>query len=118
MQGLIGAGERPVEARRLVASQDHCPLMRLAGLASDIMIAAMTGIQPDDLSRDDKPDAQFDVGAIFHSLAQVGIPPEQVRAMRYADFVNLMRAATGKSVQPPSEEEFDEMIRNWEARQA
>jgi len=49
---------------------------------------------------------------------QAGIGPDVVRSMRYADFVNLVRSLGSDKVQPPTEEEYNEMIRRYEQRYA
>ncbi len=118
IQGLIGGGMTFVEAEKLVKRQiDVVPLLELGSLAGDIIMAAMAGIPPDETSAPRDPAEPFDAGKIFHSFLQVGLLPDQVREMRYSDFVALMRASGGKDVQPPSEAEFDAMIRAWEDRQ-
>ena len=116
--GLVGGGMKVSKAKRLVDEQMNArPLMVLAGLASDVFIQAMTGITPDETSAPVDVEQLIDKGALFHSLIQVGIEPQKVREMAYADFVAMMRAAGGKNVQPPSEDEFAEMLREWESRQ-
>jgi len=63
------------------------------------------------------PAQPMDAGGIFAAFGQIGIPPAQVREMRYADFVAMARAMGGDRVKPPSEDEFHDMVRRYEARQ-
>lgn len=118
LRGLVGGGMKAADAKPLVEKQMNSkPLMELAAVATDVILQAMSGIQPDDATPVGDLDQTIDKGALFHSFAQVGLSPDQVREMRYADFVALIRAAGGKDVQPPSEDEFADMLRDWEDRQ-
>lgn len=117
-QALIGGGMSAAEAKKLILRElDLRPLGALAAIATDVIIQAMTGIQSDELSEPSDPDVPIDKGQIFHSFIQLGVTPQMVREMAYADFVAIMRKAGGKDVQPPSEGEFEEMRKAWEARQ-
>lgn len=115
--GLIGGGMPAKEAADLVDAQIEAkPLAQLGALAMDVILACMTGIDHSDFGKTKDPEEPFDFGKVLHSLLQVGLSPEQVREMRYADFVALNRAAGGK-VEPPSEDEFHEMMARWKERQ-
>lgn len=115
LRGLIGGGMAPSEARRLVDDRfDHVPMATSLNLAVEILVNLMAGIEPDDTQAKGDPDTPHDTGGILASFAKVGIPPESIRAMSYADFVNMARAMGGKEVQPPSEDEFLDMIANLE----
>lgn len=119
ISGLVGGGMPVSDANRIVREQlDYRPLMEMSALASDVMIAAMNGIEPDDLNDDPNSDGKIDIHKTFHSFLQLGLAPQQVREMEYADYVGLLRVAGGKDVQPPTEAEFEEMVRNWEANNA
>lgn len=118
-QGLIGGGMELSDVEKLVRDQmDTKPLMVLAGTASDVIIHATTGIKSTDHPTEDRPPASLDSGAVFHALVQVGVPPHEARKVRYADYVNLLRATSGSGVEPPTDEEFNAMLAEWEARQS
>lgn len=111
--GLIGGGMPRAEADRLVKTRfDEVPLADSVALAVDLLSALNTGVKEDRTkAASGDADGAIDLGKVLANFAQVGIAPDAVRAMRYADFVNLMRSIGGDSVQPPTEEEFADMIR-------
>ena len=116
--GLIGGGTPPSEAKRLVDERfDFVPMVERVELAISILVAVMAGIPADETKAPGDPKKPHDAGAIFASFAKANIPPEDVRAIGYRDFVLMMRAMGGSSVQPPSEEEFADMVARYEARQ-
>ncbi|WP_370281564.1 gene transfer agent family protein [Pseudooceanicola sp.] len=109
--GLIGGGMTSQEAKRLLDERfDVTPLVRHVEIALDLLIAVMAGIEPDDTKASGDPSRPYDTGAILASFAKLGISPESVRGMSYRDFVHMCRAFGGDTVQPPSEEEFEDMI--------
>lgn len=109
--GLIGGGLPAAEVKRLMADRfDAMPLVRSVELAINLLIAVMDGIPPDATRPAGDPVKPYDIGAILASFARIGVGPDQVRAMAYADFVLMCRAFGGASVQPPSEEEFKDML--------
>lgn len=116
--GLIGGGMPSIEAEELVRAQIEArPLVQLGALAQDVIIALMSGIEADGNGGSNDQAETHDIGKVFHAFVQMGISPDQVRAMQYADYVAILRAAAGKDVQPPTEDEFDAMISDWEERQ-
>lgn len=118
-EGLIGGGMKPQDANRLVKGQLCAkPLIQSGALAGGILMYFMTGVDPDENSEPGDPTKRLDKGRIFHSFLQIGMSPEQVRAMRWSDFVELIRASGGEKVQAPTEEEFEAMLSAWEEMQA
>lgn len=111
--GLIGGGMAPADADALARSRfEDYPLQRSVGLALKLLLATMEGIPKDETVPTPKGPAQpFNQGKLFESFVKAGIAPDDVRKMRYRDFVVLTRAASGGGVQPPSEEEFRDMVR-------
>lgn len=115
---LIGGGMPSVEAKHLVDGRmDITPLTQMQALAVDILVATFAGIERDDTKPAGDPQVPLDMGKLFQSFVQVGVSPNDVRATDYGDFCNMVRVASGGDVQPPSEEEFADMIRDWEGRQ-
>lgn len=109
--GLIGGGLSPLEAEALLRDRfDVTPLVESAELALSILVDRMSGIEKDETKSGGDPAKPYDVGAIFASFAKAGIPPESLRQMDYAAFVAMCRALGGDSVQPPSEQEFKDML--------
>lgn len=110
--GLIGGGLPRADAERLMKTRfDEIPLADSVALAVDLLAALNNGVRADASSAAGDPDDPIDLGAIMANFAKVGISPQAVRAMRYDDFCNLMRSIGGGKAQPPSAEEFDDMIR-------
>lgn len=113
--GLVGGGMAPTEARRLMQDRfDHVPMADSLNLAMAILVHLMAGIDPDDTRPAGDPEEPHDTGGILASFVKVGISPESIRAMSYADFVSMARAMGGKDVQPPSEDEFLDMVAKLE----
>lgn len=109
--GLIGGGMPRDEVDRLLKLRfSEVPLADSLAIAVDIVAALNEGVDEKRASGGGDGAVPMDLGKIFAGFVQVGIGPDQVRQMRYADFVNLTRAIGG-DVAPPSEEEFDDMIR-------
>lgn len=112
--GLIGGGMSAVEAERLTKDRfDLVPMSGRVELALDILLSVMEGISPTDDVDTGDPAKPMDTGAIFASLINVGMSPDQVRSMRYADFVNMTRSMSGKGPAAPSEDEFAEMLQRF-----
>lgn len=118
LRALVGGGLTVRDATALVEQQlDAKPLAQLGALAQDIILALMTGIDPEEEQSSGDPSRRLDAGRLFHQLVQLGLSPQQVREMRYDDFVALMRAAGNDGVSAPSEEEFEGMLASWRSRQ-
>jgi hypothetical protein len=114
---LAGGGLPAAEATRLVDERlDAGQLVKLHGLALDLLISVMESVEPEEAAPKGDPGRTMDVGEIFAGFARMGIPPEEVRAIRYADFVLMARAMGGPDVKPPSEDEFKAMLARYEER--
>ena len=111
--GLIGGGMESAEAKRLIAQRfDTVPLITSWEVAHELLITLMSGVPPktDDAATGD-PSEPHNAGEIFAAFVQLGIAPQDVRGMRYADFVRLCRALPGgDKAKVPSEAEFDAMV--------
>lgn len=118
--GLIGGGMEPLRAKALLADHfDRRPYVENAALAADLLIAIMTGVEPAETPTDaaDAPPMKFSelsqICRTFH------LSPLDLRQMRYADLINMMRgfAASGRKAEPPSEAEFEAMLAAHFARE-
>ncbi len=109
--GLIGGGMPHDEAARLCDDRMTELLVVHHELAMNILLALMSGIDTDETQPAGDPERPYDAGAIFAALLKLGVAPEQVRGMSYADFAATMRAMGGAKAQPPSESEFKDMLR-------
>ncbi|MFQ6550504.1 gene transfer agent family protein [Aestuariibius sp. 2305UL40-4] len=117
-QGLIGGGMEPDEAKRLVDQRfDVRPYTDHIALAMEILLARVAGMQSTESSGTGDPAQPMDKGKILHSLVSLGLSTEEIRAMRYDDFVAICEAAGTKAEDAPSEEEYAAMLAAWEARQ-
>ncbi|MBF9042951.1 gene transfer agent family protein [Rhodobacterales bacterium HKCCE4037] len=117
VQGLIGGGMPAKDARALVSARiGRAALADMHALAVEVMLALMDGAKGDALAKPSDPEKPMEAGDIFAAFAQMGIPPEDVRKIRHADFVLMARAMSGNSVQPPTEEEFAGMLKRYEER--
>lgn len=112
--GLIGGGMAVVEVDRILQARFiTAPLIETQSVCVEIMSALVVGIVPEETKSDGGAPEAIDVGALLHSFLQAGISPDQVRAMGYADFVNIIRASGSKKDEPnlPTEEEYLAAIR-------
>ena len=115
--GLIGGGMPPSEADRLMKDRfDATPLVKGVEMALEILIAVMAGVEPDRTKAAGDPSQPHDVGEVLASFIKAGLSPDQVRAMRYDDLVRMSRALGGNTVQPPTEQEFADMVARLESK--
>lgn len=115
---LIGAGMGMAEANALMRSHfDTRPYVQSSALAVDILSAVMVGIEPaEDEAEPAEPEA-FKFSEVAQICQTFHMSPDDLRAMRFADFVNLVRgfnAASTKKAGFLSEAEFDEILAKYE----
>jgi hypothetical protein len=114
---LIGGGMPLAEATGLVKRHfDTRPYVENAGLAIDILSAVMVGIEPSKDEGVSEPEA-FKFSEVSQICQTFNMSPLDLRTMRFADFVNLVRgfnAASSKKAQFLTEEEFDEILAKYE----
>lgn len=116
---LIGGGENKVEAKRLMENHFHrTPYMENAALAGDILIALMSGAEEVD-SKDEADSAPEPLK--FSEVSQIcrvfNLSPIELREIPYADFLNMVtgfNAAADQRAEPPTEEEFEEILAKYE----
>ncbi len=114
---LIGGGESPLEVKRLLdAHFDHTPYMVSAGIAGEILIGLMVGVESAGKGGGDAPAPMK-----FSELSQVcrvfNLSPNDLRAMEYADLINMIsgfNAASSGKLEHLSEEEFAEILAKYE----
>ena len=112
--GLIGGGMTPAEAEQLLRLRfDEVAWADSTALAIDLLVAINEGVEEDRLASQGEPSEPLALGSILANFAQAGIPPQIVRDMRYSDFVNLIRSLGGDRVQPPSEDEYLDMVAKY-----
>lgn len=118
--GLIGAGMGKLDAKRLMDNHfDRKPYVENAVLAGEIIAAVMVGVEP---AVDDEDEAAPEEPLKFSEISQVcqvfNVSPVELRAMAYADFVNMVRgynaAGNGRKVSTLSEEEFAELLNKYQ----
>lgn len=114
---LIGGGENKVEAKQLMETHfDRAPYLDQAALAGEILIALMSGVE------DGGGTAEGDPEPIkFSEVSQIcrtfHMSPNDLREMRYADFINMVtgfNAGSDQPAEPPTEEEFEEILAKYE----
>jgi len=115
---LVGGGMSPVEAKRLMDDHfDAHPYLQHAELAGDILTALMTGIESSGRSDAAEPEA-IRISEVLQLCRTFNLSPVDLRAMRYSDVINLVAgfnaAGAGRRMQPPTEEEFLEMLAKYE----
>ena len=116
---LIGGGENKVEAKRLMENHFHrTPYIDNAAVAGDILIALMSGVE--ESNRKDGDDGEPEP-LKFSEASQIcrvfNMSPIDLRDMPYADFLNMVtgfNAASDRKAEPPTEEEFEEILAKYE----
>lgn len=123
---LIGGGMGPLDAKRLMASHfDKRGYLDNAQVAGDILLAVMAGVEPEPAEDEAEPKSDPAEPYRFSEVSQLcrvfHMRPDDLRAMRYADFVNMVRgfnAGSERKAEAPSEEEFLAMLDRHEERKA
>lgn len=120
IQGLVGSGMSFKDAKKLVHERVDFgePLAELQGLALDILLTRFAGEEKSDGGETSgDPEEPIDVGQLFDAFVKVGITPDQVRAMDYSDLLKILKSAGSNGTRAPTDEEFEAMVQDWEARQ-
>lgn len=115
---LIGGGMGEVDARRLIDQRFGArPFMANAVVAGEILSAIMVGVEP----IDEKSETDGNGRYLFSEVSQIcrvfNMSPGELREMRYADFVNLVRgfnAASADKAPHITEEEFESILNRYE----
>lgn len=114
---LIGGGMSKIDAKRLMGTHfDARPYIENNMLAAEILEALMVGIEPSEKQVEDVPPAHK-----FSEVSQIcrifNISPVELRAMRFADFANMVKGyAAGTKTRPDhiTEEEFLDILNKYE----
>lgn len=114
---LIGGGMSIIDAKRLMADQfDTRPYLENAALVGDILASLMVGVEPSDAEPDDVPEPHK-----FSEVSQIcrefNMSPQELRDMRYADFVNMLRgfnAISNRKAEHLTEDEFIDILNRYE----
>lgn len=118
-QGLIGGGMGVLQADKLMRDHfDTQPYLQTATVAGEIMLGLMSGIEP---SEGAAGDASSPEPYRFSEVSQIcrvfNMSPADLKAMPYADFVNMLRgfnAGSQKKADMISEEEFADLLAKYE----
>lgn len=114
---LIGGGLERLKADQLMREHfDKGPYVAHASLAMDILTALMAGIEPSEGEGggDPQPLKFSEVSQICQTFH---MSPNDLRAMRYDDFVNMIRgfnAGSKRKVEFLSDEEFADILARYE----
>jgi hypothetical protein len=114
---LIGGGMGRLQADHLLRERfDGAGYMGHATLALDILNALMAGVEPSDAKGETDPQPLK-----FSEVSQIcqtfNMSPNDLRAMRYDDFVNLIRGfntGSKQKVEFLSDEEFADILARYE----
>jgi|GEM_PF-1568494 len=114
---LIGGDENKVSAKHLLEKHfDRTPYSENAALAGEIMIALMVGVEEGAGGESEDP-APIKFSEIAQICRVFHMSPHDLKAMTYAEFVNLVagfNAASPKKAEPPTVEEFEEILARHE----
>lgn len=114
---LRDGGMKADHARKLVGDRiDAGGIAHAAERAVEVLVSAFDGIKADPDLQGDGDDNPTDQSALFGAFMKMGVTPPQLRKFEYRDFVCLQRGLWGNDVKSPSEDEFLQMVREYEAR--
>ena len=114
-QALLGGGMSAAEVKELLRTRfDEVPMSETVQVVFSILLRLVEGIAGSRSGGDAEdhagPPPPLDAGAIFGAFARLGIPPAQVREMRFDDFIAMLTALGRPATAAPTEEEFLEML--------
>jgi hypothetical protein len=115
---LIGGGLSIMDAKRLLEAHfDTRPYMENAAIAGQVLAALMVGVEP----AGEEPETDAQGRYVFSEVSQIcrvfNLSPVELRDMRYADFVNMVRGFnSGSETKAPhiTEEEFIDILNRYE----
>lgn len=115
---LIGGGENKVSAKLLLDKHfDLIPYAENAAMAGEIMMALMMGIEEGAAGEVGEP-APIKFSEIAQICRVFNMSPHDLKALTYAEFVNLVAgfnaASSPQKAEPPSEEEFEAILAKYE----
>ncbi|WP_372570362.1 gene transfer agent family protein [Ruegeria jejuensis] len=114
--GLVGGGMSVIDAKRImVAHFDTRPYAENAVIAGEILASLMVGVEPSDEQTSEAEAIKF--SEVSQICREFNMSPEDLRRMRYSDFVNLVRgfnAASSRQADHISEEEFVDILNRYE----
>jgi hypothetical protein len=115
---LIGGGESVVRVDGLMKNHfDTRPYLENAALAGEILTALMAGVEEGEPSGDDDIPPPHKFSELSQICRVFNVSPQEVRDMRYADFVNMLKgynAANKKEAPHLSEAEFMDILERYE----
>ncbi len=115
---LIGGGMSIVDAKRLMNHHfDARPYMENAAVAGEILAALMVGIEPSSDHEPGEVPERHKVDEVLSICRAIHISPRDLRAMRYSDFVNLLKGIKEAAKTVPdhlTDEEFEDILDRYE----
>ncbi|MEX5600698.1 gene transfer agent family protein [Pseudophaeobacter sp. C1-32P7] len=116
---LIGGGATVTQAKVLMTDHfDARPYLENASVAAEILCALMTGVEEEGEDVDQSGEAtSYKFSDVVQICRVFHMSPAELRDMRYADFVNMVRgfnAASDTKAPHLSEEEFEDILRRYE----
>lgn len=116
--GLIGGGLGILDAKRIMdAHFDTRPYLENSALAGQILSDLMTGIEPVEVEGGKGDHAPHKFSEVSQICRTFNLSPLELREMRYADFVNMVRgfnAGSDRKAPHLTEEEFIDILNRYE----
>ena len=117
-QGLIGGGMGLLQADKLVRDHfDRQPYLVTSSVVGEIMLDLMNGIEPSDAGSDGGEPEPYRFSEVVQICRVFNMSPADLKAMSYADFVNMLRgfnAGSARKVDMISDEEFADILAKYE----
>lgn len=120
--GLIDAGESVVDAKRLLGTHfDKVGLSDNAGIASDLVASLMVGVEEPGKEKESGEPEPIKFSEISQISRVFHMSPQDVRELRYSDYVNMMRGYNASRPDAPiehlSEDEFLSILDKYEPKE-
>lgn len=114
---LIGGGLERLKADHLMREHfDKRPYLESSSLALEILMALMSGVEPTEAREEGEP-KPLKFSEVSQICQTFHLSPNDLRAMRYDDFVNMVRGFNAGSKQKAdflTDEEFADILARYE----
>ncbi len=114
---LIGGGMSIIDAKRLMLAHfDTRPYAENASVAAEILACLMVGVEESEDGEKAEPQ-QIKFSEVSQICREFNMSPQDLRAMSYADFINMVRGfnvASNTKADHITEEEFMDILNRYE----
>ncbi|AVO36596.1 gene transfer agent family protein [Pukyongiella litopenaei] len=114
---LIGGGASIIDAKRLLEAHfDTRPYVENASLAGAILASLMVGVEGNESDEPAEPE-KIRFSEVSQICREFNLSPQELRDMRYPDFVNMVRgfnAGSKRQAEHITDDEFMDILNRYE----